>query len=350
MRPRFSLPHDSCLEYICIDMDSPKALSQPRPRVVVSRCLNFEACRYNAQSIQDQFVAKLAERIDVITVCPEVEIGLGIPRDPVRIVVGKTGRRYLKQPNTSRDLTKLMKQFSADYLHSLQKVDGFVLKGRSPSCGIKDVKQYSNETEPQSLGKSAGFFGEAVLKHFSHLAVEDEGRLNNFRIREHFLTKLYMRARFRQLQKRPSMKALVNFHTEHKLLFMAYSQKELRCLGRIVANSEQRPLTALLESYAEALARAFVKMARFSSHINVLMHGLGYFSKQLTARERAHFLTTLEAYRTAKVPLSQPIGILQSWIQRFEEAYLAQQAYFDPYPLDLVEITDSGKGRGAERS
>jgi uncharacterized protein YbgA (DUF1722 family)/uncharacterized protein YbbK (DUF523 family) len=316
-----------------------------KPHVVVSRCLGFDACRYNAQSIEDKFVRKLARHVNFQNVCPEVEIGMGTPREPVRLVL-EGDETKLIQPETGRDFTSKMERFSRSYVNALEDVDGFILKSRSPSCGLTDARVYPQIGKAPAMGKGPGLFARRVIERFAHAAIEDEGRLNNFRIREHFLTKLFLLARFRDLESRPTARDLVRFQSENKLLFMAYNQKQLREMGRVVANHEKRDLADVVEIYAHHLHLAFVRMPRVTSHINVLMHALGYFSKQLLSREKAHFLDLLELYRDAKVPLSAAIAVVQSWIARFENAYLEAQTYFRPYPLELVEITDSGKGRG----
>jgi uncharacterized protein YbgA (DUF1722 family) len=177
------------------------------------------------------------------------------------------------------------------------------------------------------------------------VAVEDEGRLRNFRIREHFLTQLFTHARFRSITHSPAMKELVRFHSEHKLLLMAYSQKELRQLGRVVANHDRRPVRDLFERYGAGLYRALSRIPRYTSNVNVLMHALGYSSRKLSHEEKAFFLEMLEEYRSGRIPLSVPISLARSWIIRFEEDYLKDQVFFHPYPPELMEITDSGKGR-----
>jgi uncharacterized protein YbgA (DUF1722 family) len=239
-----------------------------------------------------------------------------------------------------------MKRFSKDYLGSLKEVDGFILKSRSPSCGLGDAKVYPRRESAPAVEKGPGMFTTAVLEHFPNAAIEDEGRLNNFRIREHFLTKLFALARFRKLKSRPTARDLVQFHSENKLLLMAYNQKELRQLGRIVANHEKRRMDDVFDDYESHLFQALHRAPRYNSHINVLMHALGYFSRQLRSREKAHFLDLLEQYREAKIPLSAVIAVVRSWIMRFDTDYLENQIYFEPYPAELVEITDSGKGRG----
>jgi uncharacterized protein YbgA (DUF1722 family)/uncharacterized protein YbbK (DUF523 family) len=315
-----------------------------RPRIVVSRCIEFDTCRYNGAMIPSEVVRSLGPHVEFLPVCPEVEIGLGIPRDPIRIVLAD-GARRLVQPATGRDLTVGMERFATSFLGSLRDVDGFILKFRSPSCGMKDVKVFSGANSKTAAGKGGGFFGGAILAQYPDLAAEDEGRLMSFRIREHFLTRIFALAAFRQVAAVKSMRALVQFQAESKLLLMAYNQKEMRTLGRVVANPEKRPIGEVLAAYGTHLKKALAAAPKYTSCINVLMHALGYFSEGLSPRERAFFLASLEDYRREKVPLSVPAGIIKSYIVRFDEAYLMQQRFFDPYPEDLVNITDSGKGR-----
>jgi len=315
-----------------------------KPRIVVSKCIEFEHCRWNGLVISSEFVRKLDEFVEFVQVCPEVEIGLGVPRDPIRIVRSDDGLR-LVQPATGRDVTGDMVSFSKRFLDALPPVDGFILKSRSPSCGIKEVKIHAAADKPGGAGKGSGFFARAVSERYPLLPIEDEGRLTNFRIREHFLTRIFTLARFRSVRESGRMKDVVSFQAGNKLLLMACNQTEMRALGRIVANTERRPVGALLDEYGEHLQRALARPSRFTADINVLMHALGYFSKKLGPGEKAFFLDTLEQYRSGKIPLSACLSVVRSWIVRFGEPCLAMQSYFEPYPIGLVGITDSGKGR-----
>jgi uncharacterized protein YbgA (DUF1722 family) len=195
------------------------------------------------------------------------------------------------------------------------------------------------------MDKGPGFFGGAVLAAFADLAVESEGRLKNFRIREHYLTRLFATARLRAMAKKSAMRDLVDFHARNKLLLMAYNQSELKMLGRIVANHEHLEVEEIIPLYRAHFLRALGKTPRYTSNINVLMHALGYFSKDLSAREKSHFLEALERYRAGNIPLSAVNAIINSWIIRFEQEYLEQQSFFRPYPEELAFISDSGKGR-----
>jgi len=314
------------------------------PNVVISKCIEFESCRYNGLRISSDIVKKLKPHVQFSPVCPEVEIGLGTPRNPIRLVM-VNGEARLIQPVTKNDVTDKMKSFTTSFLDSLDEVDGFILKSRSPSCGIKDVKVYVGKAKGMPARKGKGLFGGAIIEKWGQLAVEDEGRLTNFTIRQHFLTKLFALANFRRVKASKSMKELVRFQTENKSLLMAYNQKEMRILGRIVANHENRPKDEVFVNYQQHLWSAFARSPRFTSNINVLMHAMGHFSKKLTPQERSFFLNTLEEYRDERIPLSVPLNILKSWAVRFEDDYLLNQTFIEPYPAELMEITDSGKGR-----
>lgn len=316
----------------------------PNPRIVISRCIGFDPCRYNGEIVQDKFVQRLGPHVEFMCVCPEVEIGLGTPRAPIRIV-SSGGGFSLIQPSTGLDVSEKMRQFSRGFLDRLEEVDGFILKNRSPSCGVVDVRVYSGPEKGVAIGKTAGFFGGAVQERFGDRAIEDEGRLKNLKIREHFLTRIFASARFRGLQQSASMYDLVRFHAENKLLLMAYSQTKMRLLGRIVANADGKPLGSILDLYGKTFREALQKPPRHASPINVLDHALGYFKNELTSREKRHFLDVLESYRHGKAPLSGAVSVLRSWVIRFESEYLRSQTFFNPFPEDLIALDDSGTGR-----
>ncbi|HUV86882.1 MAG TPA: DUF523 and DUF1722 domain-containing protein [bacterium] len=314
-----------------------------KPVVVVSRCLDFDAVRYDGSIIRDEFVRALKPHVTFIPICPEVEIGLGIPRQPVRIVE-VDGARRLVQPATGLDFTAKMECFAASFLEGLDAVNGFILKSRSPTSGFKDVKIYPGTAKTAPSGKGAGFFGGAVLARFGHMAVEDEGRLKNLRLREHFLTKLFAFASFREIKASASPNDLVQFHAKNKLLLMAYNQTRMRTLGRVVAGAGRERLADAVAAYEENFYAAFARPPRYTAGINALMHGLGHFSKQLSHAEKAFFLDELESYRAGHVPLSVPLNVLRGYVVRFGDEYLARQTFFSPYPEELTTLADSGKG------
>ncbi len=319
-----------------------------KPKVVVSRCIEFDSCRYNGQMISSEFVKSLEPYVDFLPVCPEVEIGLGVPRNSLRLVSSGDETR-LVQPTTDRDVTPDMQSFAATFLDSVGDVDGFILKASSPSCGIKNAKAYPTAGKSAALSRSsAGLFGAAVLARYPDLAVEDEGRLRNPRIKEHFLTKLFTLARFREVERSGSMNELVGFQTENKMLLLAYNQTEERALGRIAANHDHRTFDEVVGEYGAHLRRAMCRARRYTSNINVLMHILGYFKDQLSAGEKAMFLENLERYRDGKITICPNTTLLKSWIARFEDDYLSCQTFFEPYPQDLIEVDPVVSHRGRD--
>ena len=309
----------------------------PKPVVVVSKCITFEPVRWNGQIIASDFVEKLKPYVDFVPVCPEVEIGLGIPRDPIRIVL-VNGEKRLLQPATGLDFTDKMKRFSESFLDSLKAVDGFILKSGSPSSGFKNVKMYPSIEKVASVGRSPGFFGEAVLQKFPDLAIEDERRLLNPRIKEHFLTKLYTLASFRTVRKSGKVKDLVKFQSDNKYLLTAYNQKELRILGKIAANQEHKAIDELLKAYETHLYNALARTPSVGANINVMLKIMGYFSHQLSSDEKSFFLASVDKYRAGRLPQSAIFNILKAWIVRFKQEYLSSQTILEPYPEPLVEL------------
>lgn len=315
-----------------------------RPRVVVSKCLGFAPCRWNGATMPDDHVDALRPFVDFVPVCPEVEIGLGVPRDPIRVIESGGGLR-LVQPATGRDVADEMRRFSDSYLGGLRDVDGFVLKSRSPSCGIKDTKVYPGVGKVASIRTAPGFFGEAVLRMFPGLAVEDEGRLMNERIWDHFLKKLFTTARFRTTAQDGDMKDLIGFHSDNKMLLMSYNQSQMRLMGRLVANREGRPFKDLADEYRTHLGLAMAKISRPPSNINTVLHMLGHSSKSLTKAERSYFLDAVEKYREDVIPVAVLTGLLKSWAIRFDQEYLLGQTFLDPYPPGLAGAVKKGQAR-----
>jgi uncharacterized protein YbgA (DUF1722 family)/uncharacterized protein YbbK (DUF523 family) len=307
-----------------------------KPKIVVSKCIEFEYCRFNAQIIRNEFVSKLKNFVNFIPICPEYEIGLGIPRDPIRIVE-KEGNRLLVQPSTEKDVTKIMNDFSNKFLNDLDNIDGFILKSQSPSCGIKDVKIFPKSKNAPPKFRDSGFFGKKVIDTYPHLAIEDENRLRNTIIKEHFLKKIYTFASFREIKDTGKIKDLIEFHTKNKFLLMSYNQKNLKLMGKLIANQKTQSLNNLINKYEKLLYETFSRGNRCNSNINILQHAFGYFSKKIKKNEKDMLLENIEKYKDKETPLEIPIALLKSWIIRFDEPYLKNQTYFEPYPSELHE-------------
>ncbi|MGC8875766.1 YbgA family protein [Thermus sp.] len=310
------------------------ASSWPKPRLVVSACLGFAAVRYSGELIPDKVVAALREHVDFAPVCPEVEIGLGVPRPVVRLVRGEGGPRMV-QPRTGEDLTERMEAFAEAFLQGLGPVEGFLLKNRSPSCALKDAKVYAHPEGGGVVGKGPGLFARLVEERFPLLPKEDEGRLTNARIRAQFLTRVFGLARLREVRDLPGLQA---FHARYKLLLMAYSQKEARALGRLLAEARGRPFSEVQRTYEEGFLRATERPYRLGAMADALLHAFGYFKRFLGPKEKAHFLDLLLDFREERLPLEAPLALLASWARRFAEPYLEAQALLEPYPRALMRV------------
>jgi uncharacterized protein YbgA (DUF1722 family)/uncharacterized protein YbbK (DUF523 family) len=305
-----------------------------RPRIIISKCIEFENCRYNGQIIRNEFVARIKDYVDFIPICPEYEIGLGIPRNPIRIIE-KENVRQLIQPATGRDVTIEMNEFCGRYLSTLKDIDGFLLKSQSPSCGIKDVKIYPRSKDSAPMFRDGGLFGKKVCETYPYLAIEDDARLRNSSIKEHFLKKIYTFAEFRKINNTLTIKDLIDFHTKNKLLLMSYNQRNLKEMGKLVSNTKEMSAPDLVNEYKNTLFKTFQKGPRCTSNINILQHAFGYISKYLTKEEKQMFLNSMNEYRNKKISLEIPIAYLKSWILRFDEHYLRNQTFFEPYPSEL---------------
>ncbi len=303
----------------------------PEPIIVVSKCLGFAACRYNGKMLESKLIEKLKNYAQIIPVCPEVEIGLNIPRSPL-ILVKKNNHIELIQPETEKNLTEKMNDFTDYFLNEkLTKVDGFILKNRSPSCGIKDCKLYFPENH-NPVGKTDGLFAAKVQKIYPYTAIQGDDGLANFKTREHFLIKIFVLARFRKIK---NINELIEFHTKNKYLLMPYDQKLLKKMGRLTANPAQLLINEIINKYGQYLKKTLYQPAEDSSCINVLMHIFGYFSDQISQEEKHFFLKTLEKYRKSQVPLRVPLNILKEWTQKYEQPYLKKQTFLNLY-LNII--------------
>lgn len=306
-----------------------------RPRIFVSRCINFDAVRYNGQMIYSELVEKLKKYCDIVYHCPEFEIGLGVPRKPVRIIASDPKMKDLRliQQDTNLDITDKINQYSIETLKSIGEVDGFILKAKSPSSAFRDAKIYpSNNPKAAPIAKGPGFFGRMILKMFPFTPVEDELRLNNLRIRDHFLKSIFTFAAFRKIAVKPSMNNLINFHSNNKLLFMSYNQRIMKELGLITANHEKKEVKEIFKNYEIKLKELFKKIYTEKNFVNVFQHAFGYFSKDISVPERKFILQSFEKYRKGECPLIVPLMLLKNNIIRFNIRYLENQTFFEPYP------------------
>ncbi len=305
-----------------------------KPIVVVSKCLEFEACRYNGERISSSFIERLEPHVRFRPVCPEVEIGLGTPRDPIRIY-SQGERKALFQPSTRKHLTRRMNAFSRRYLENLEEVDGFIFKAKSPSCAIDDARIFPSPASGTHATLGAGLFAGAALEAFGSRAFVDEAGLNEPGTRAGFLTRIFALAGFREVKESGRADCLTRYHAENKLLFMAYHQETMRGMGRVAANFDKRAFGEVASAYENALLRLLARTPGQASWVNALAHALGHVSDKTGREEKSRFLDALDEYREGRIPLSEPLETLREWTARAGSEYLAAQTMFEPYPRVL---------------
>ncbi|RFT16429.1 MAG: hypothetical protein OP8BY_1607 [Candidatus Saccharicenans subterraneus] len=299
-----------------------KSIIMDKPTVVISACLNGFFNRYNGGTVSDDNVNALKPRFELITVCPEVEIGLGIPRKTVSLF--KLGDRIeVIQRETGLNVTQKLLDYSEKTINNLPEVDGFILKAKSPSCGVKSAKVFGNREGTNILGKDDGLFPATVRRLRPHLPLIDEGRLNNRELRWEFLARVYLHFLFRKSSR--DIKSLIDFHSRAKYLLMSICQKDLQDLGRILAAHRKGNFEQTLEDYRQTFYRILSRPIRKSNLLNALNHMFGYASPKLTPGERKHFLKLLQQYRSGQTDFVTIIEFLRAYGYRFNLPYLLDQ-------------------------
>ncbi|EOC99278.1 YbgA family protein [Caldisalinibacter kiritimatiensis] len=318
-----------------------------KPNIVLSGCLEHLHSRYDGKMINNDFIKKLSFHVNFIIICPEIEIGLPTPRQALRLIRNDQNEERLVFSKTGEDITDKMVSFSISFLDNISKeeIDGFIVKSHSPTCGYNDSKIYkAHGKAPIIPQKTSGLFTKTIMEKYPDTTIESDGRLTNFNIREQFLTRIFTNSYFRKIKEERSMEALIKFHSENKYLLMAYSPYDLKTLGKIVANHERKSIDEILNKYHYYLNKALSKELKRNRNVNMLEHLFGYFKKEISKNEKNYFLEVLDDYINKKVPFSVPLTIINSWVVRFKNEYLSKQRIFEPFPKDLIEVTDSGKG------
>jgi uncharacterized protein YbgA (DUF1722 family)/uncharacterized protein YbbK (DUF523 family) len=297
--------------------------------------------------IKDDFLKKLKDHVDISHACPEMVSGLSSPREALRMQWD--GQDYkIIQSMSGTDHTQSMNQASGKIIRALSNeiIHGAVLKGRSPSCGLKDVKTYKGPGKIVALDvKTSGVFAKEFLLAYPDLPIEDEGRLRNYNIRHHFLTGIYSLSYFQAIKEGGRINDLVEFQKDFKYLLMALDPQSQKILGQIVANHKGLQVNEVYKVYEKALKSCLKKDLEPGKTVNVLEHIFGYFSKKLSSDEKVYFTNQVKAYRQNQLPLPAILTLLYGWVIRFDETYLINQRIFEAYPKNILDLSDSGKGR-----
>ena len=305
-------------------------------RLGISSCLLGENVRYDGGHKLDRFIKDtLGQYVEYVAVCPEVECGLGIPRESMRLEGGPEVPR-LVTTRSKIDLTLRMMRWAQKRVVDLEKEDlcGFIFKSDSPSSGMERVKIYDENKMP--VKKGVGIFAGIFMKHFPLLPVEDEGRLHDPALRENFIERVFALRRWRESRKeKGGEEALIDFHTSHKFLILAHSPRHYQLMGKLVANQRSMPREELLDKYQVLLLEYLSLKGTPKKHVNVLQHMLGYFKKQLTADEKTELLEIIGDYQRGYIPLIVPVSLLRHYVRKYEQSYLQRQVYLNPHPVEL---------------
>lgn len=305
-------------------------------RIGVSKCLLGEPVRYDGQHKHDHFITDtLGNYFDFVGVCPEVECGLGVPREPVRLV-GDPSNPRLVTTRTGIDHTGRMQEWCTRRVTELEKenLHGFIFKARSPSSGMENIKVYNEKGG--FAGKSPGMFGKAFMEHFPTLPCEDEGRMNDPDLRENFLERVFTLWRFRQVVSgSPTLQTLMQFHSQNKFLVQSHNEALMRQMGRMLATVRPREARGCISTYETMLMRAMKTLATVRKHANILQHMLGYLRNSVDESDRKELLEIIRQYHRGLLPLIVPITMLRHYVVKHGVPYLQDQYYLNPHPIEL---------------
>jgi uncharacterized protein YbgA (DUF1722 family)/uncharacterized protein YbbK (DUF523 family) len=303
----------------------------------ISSCLLGEKVRYDGGHKLDHYLKyTLGQFVEWTPVCPEVECGLPVPREAMRLT-GTPDAPHLVTRRTGIDYTRQMQQWVQGRLGELEKDDlcGFIFKSRSPSSGMRGVKVYNPSGIPSTSG--VGIFARAYMEHFPLMPVEDDGRLNDPHLRENFIERIFVFKRWKELVRNAGrIRDLVDFHSDHKLLILSHSPRHYSALGRHVANAKKYQRESLQDDYLKILMDGLKLLATVKKNTNVLSHMMGYFKKQLQPDEKKEMGEVLEEYHRGLVPLVVPIVLVRHYVRKYDEPYLKRQYFLNPHPVELM--------------
>ena len=306
-------------------------------RLGVSSCLLGEAVRFDGGHKRSGFVVdQLGKWFEFVAVCPEVEIGMGIPRPTIR-VEEDAGKLRLVAPKTGDDFTRRMSAYAGKRVRALmgEGLDGYILKKGSPSCGPFRIPVYTKGQPSRRDG--VGFFAAELRERWPQLPIEDEGRLGDNAIRESFIEQVFVRNRWRALVARGlTRRRLVAFHTAHKLLLRTHNEAGYRRTGHLVGSAGKMTDREMFAAYEAELQRTMSTRTTPARHTNVLQHAMGYLKKALTPGEKQELLTAIDDYRRGLLPLVVPMSLLRYNARKHAVEYLLGQVYFDPHPKELM--------------
>lgn len=306
-------------------------------RLGISRCLLGDEVRFDGGHKRDNFLTDvLGPYVEWVPICPEVEAGLGTPREAMRLV-GDPAHPRLLTIKSGRDHTRALEKMTAGRLAELGNLDlsGYVFKRGSPSCGVERVRVYREHAMPSHSG--VGLFARAFIEQFPLIPVEEEGRLCDAPLRENFIERVFCYRRYQDLlQNGVTRQAVVRFHTIHKYLLLAHSAQHYQTLGRLVGQAEHHRPKELVLKYGELFMNALAVKATVRKHVNVLQHILGYFKTQLGPSQKTELLGVISDYHQGLTPLIVPLTLIKHYVHLFDVGYIRDQVYLNPHPKELM--------------
>jgi uncharacterized protein YbbK (DUF523 family)/uncharacterized protein YbgA (DUF1722 family) len=313
--------------------------ADPVIRLGVSACLMGEEVRFDGGHKRDAFLVKtLGSFVTWVTVCPEMAVGMGTPREGVRLIKHGDGDRMIAQ-KSGRDWTDAMTSWAAAHVKELERarLHGFVLKKDSPSCGVFRVKRHSPKGGPGTRD-GVGLFARELVARFKLLPVEEEGRLQDMALRENFIERVFAYERWlRLLDEDPTPKGLVRFHTVHKLTVLSHSPENYVKLGRLVARAGKTKWAEVVESYGALFMETLAILATRGRHVNALQHLAGLVAGEMTPDDTKELDAAIADYRAEHVPLIVPLTLLRHHLRnRVAPDWAMSQVYLSPYPKELM--------------
>ncbi len=301
----------------------------------ISSCLLGENVRFDGGHKRDAYITgTLSEYFDFVPFCPEMGIGLGVPRQTIQLVKIDKTIRCVGVKNPELDVTEQLREYAQLHREQHAQLCGYIFKKDSPSCGIAKVKVY-NKTVPQREG--IGIYAQEMMRNNPLLPVEDEGRLGDAKLRENFIQRVYVLHRWKQLLAEGlTPKSLTNFHARHKLIIMSHA--DYRELGQLLAGLSKDNLQEVAERYILLLMQLLKIVVSRKNHVNVLQHIQGYLKKELTPDDKAELCELIERYRQGEVPLVVPLTLLKHHFRKAPDPYIEDSYYLSPYPQELQLI------------
>jgi len=308
----------------------------PKPKIAISACLMGAEVRFNGGHKASRLCSHvLTDYFDFVQVCPEVAIGMGIPREPIRLV-GDTDRpEAVGTVNPQLNVTGQLAQYGQQMAAQLDDICGYIFMQKSPSCGLERVKVYHANGAPQD-GGGQGIYARAFCAQHPDLPVEEDGRLNDPVLRENFLTRVFAYHAWQQLlQQGLSRRGLTEFHSRYKYLLMAHNPVQYKALGNLLGNMGRTDPQELGPRYFSQLMAALKKCATRRTHTNVLQHISGYLKQAISAEDKEEVQHVIGQYRHGIVPLVVPLTLLKHHFRQHPDPYIAQQVYLQPHPENL---------------